>query len=80
MGNKAMLADPRPSWQDPASEASAILGEAEQRSERVLAWLRLGVLIVLVMLQRVFDLHQQRARFRSFIDDLWCRDSLGCPD
>src|SRR3546814_11061935 len=27
-----------------------------QRSERVLAWLRLGVLIVLVMLQRVFDL------------------------
>ncbi|MGE0333898.1 MAG: adenylate/guanylate cyclase domain-containing protein [Gammaproteobacteria bacterium] len=56
MGNKAMSADPRPTWQDPASEASAILGEAEQRSERVLAWLRLGVLIVLVMLQRVFDL------------------------
>src|SRR3546814_452898 len=56
MGNKAMSADPRPAWQDPASEASAILGEAEQRSERVLAWLRLGVLIVLVMLQRVFDL------------------------
>lgn len=56
MGNKAMSADPRPSRQDPAWEASAILGEAEQRSERVLAWLRLGVLIVLVMLQRVFDL------------------------
>lgn len=56
MGNKAMSADPRPAWQDPASEASAILGEAEQRSERVLAWLRLGVLIVLVILQRVFDL------------------------
>lgn len=55
MGNKAMSPHSRPAWQDPAWEASAILGEAEQRSERVLAWLRLGVLIVLVMLQRVFD-------------------------
>jgi adenylate cyclase len=54
--NETMAGDSGPPWQEPAWEASAILAEAEQRSERILAWLRLGVLIVLVLLQRVFDL------------------------
>jgi adenylate cyclase len=56
MVNKTTSQDSRGEWGEPAREASAILDEAEQRSERVLAWLRLGVLIVLVLLQRVFDL------------------------
>lgn len=51
-----MSDDTSGAWNGPALEASAILAEAEQRSERILAWLRLGVLIVLVLLQRVFDL------------------------
>lgn len=51
-----MSDDTSGAWNEPAFEAGAILAEAEQRSERILAWLRLGVLIVLVLLQRVFEL------------------------
>lgn len=56
MPSKTMSDDTSGAWNEPALEAGAILAEAEQRSERILAWLRLGVLIVLVLLQRVFDL------------------------
>lgn len=56
MSSKTMSDDTSGAWNEPAWEASAILAEAEQRSERILAWLRLWVLIVLVLLQRVFDL------------------------
>jgi class 3 adenylate cyclase len=56
MMRKTMPANRGGEWQEPAREAAVILGQAEQRSERILAWLRLGVLIVLVLLQRVFAL------------------------
>ncbi len=56
MKEKAVSGDPIGGWQEPAREAGAILEEAEQRSERILAWLRLGVLIVLVFLQWAFGL------------------------
>lgn len=41
----------------PARAAGAILVDAEQRSERVLAWLRLVALVVLVLVERIFDLN-----------------------
>lgn len=41
----------------PARAAGAILEDAEQRSERVLAWLRLIALVVLVLVERIFDLN-----------------------
>lgn len=56
MAVKAMSDDSGGEWREPARQASVILDEAEQSSERILAWLRLGVLIVLVLLQRIFDL------------------------
>ena len=44
-------------------EAAGLFAEAERRSERALAWLRLGVFVVLLLVQRVFELLADRHLF-----------------
>jgi adenylate cyclase len=44
-------------------EAAGLFAEAERRSERALAWLRLGVFAVLLLGQRVFELVVDRHMF-----------------